>query len=167
MMQRAVAIYVILALALIGCGPAAAPPSPPAELQTAADHYALQQIEANFHKAASTKDVDLMVSLFADTATVTIGGDQTYTGKDEIRKFFATKAGPFQPQNNWISETPAYKIRTTVSGDKGTLYFECHYVDVASRTVVSVVGAEQNVARINGQWLITTLTASSLPELTP
>ena len=29
----------------------------------------------------------------------------------------SSKAGPFQPQNHWISETPAYKIRTTVSGN--------------------------------------------------
>jgi SnoaL-like protein len=155
-----------LAVSLVACGSAAAP-SPATEVQIAADSYALQQIEANFHKAASTKDVDLMVSLFTDNATVTIGGDQTYTGTDEIRNFFATKAGPFQPQNKWISETPAYKIRTTVNGDKGTLYFECHYVDVASKKVVSVVGADQNVERINGKWLIRTLTASSLPELTP
>jgi SnoaL-like protein len=166
-MYRMVATCLALAFSLADCGSAAPPASPAAELQAAADTFALQQIEANFHKAASTKDVDLMVSLFADNATVTIGGDQTYTDKDAIRTFFATKAGPFKPENNWISETPAYKIRTTVNGDKGTLYFECHYVDVETRMVVSVVGADQNVARINGKWLITTLTASALPELTP
>lgn len=165
-MLKMTAAALLLALSAVGCG-SAAPASPSAEVQTAADLFALHQIEANFHKAASLKDVDLMVSLYADNATVTIGGDQTYTGKDAIRNFFATKAGPFQPKNNWISETPAYKIRATVNGDKGTLYFECHYVDVATRMVVSVVGADQNVARINGQWLITTLTASSLPELVP
>jgi predicted small lipoprotein YifL len=166
-MLKKTAAALILALSIVGCGSAAPPASPSAEVQAAADLYALHQIEANFHKAASTKDVDLMVSLYSDNATVTIGGDQTYTGKDAIRTFFATKAGPFQPQNTWISETPAYKIRATVNGDKGTLYFECHYVDVATKTVVSVVGADQNVARINGTWLITTLTASSLPELVP
>ena len=31
--------------------------------------------------------------------------------------------------NNWISETPIYKVRITVNGDRGTLYFECHYVN--------------------------------------
>ena len=39
-----------------------------------------------------------------------------------------------------MSDTPAYKIRITASGDKGTLYFECHYVDVKTQKVVSVVG---------------------------
>jgi hypothetical protein len=166
-MLKKTAAALVLALSVVGCGSAGPPASPSAELQNAADLYAIHQIEANFHKAASLKDVDLMMSLFADNATATFGGDQTYTGKDGIRTFFATKAGPFQPQNTWISETPAYKIRTTVVGDEGTLYFECHYVDVETKTVVSVVGVNQNVTRINGQWLITTFTASSLAELTP
>jgi hypothetical protein len=46
------------------------------------------------------------------------------------------------------------------------LYFECHYVDVKTGKVVSVVGADQNVQRIDGKWLITTLAAAT-PTLTP
>ena len=132
-------------------------------LKQKSDRYQIEQIEVTWHKASSTKDVDLMMTLWAPNATATLGG-QTYTGKDQIREFFATKAGPFQPQNHWVSETPAYKIRVTVDGDKGTLYFECHYVDVATRKVVAVVSADQDVARINGKWLITRL-VSATPEL--
>ena len=88
-------------------------------------------------------------------------GTETLTGKAQIRDFFAHKAGPFRPDHHWISDTPAYKIRTTVNGDKGTLYFECHYIDVKTGKVVSVVGADQNVQRINGTWLITSSAAAS------
>jgi hypothetical protein len=52
----------------------------------------------------------------------------------------------------------------TLTGDKGTLYFECHYVDIKTRKVVSVVGADQNMQRINGKWLITS-SAASAPAL--
>ena len=51
-----------------------------------------------------------------------------------------------------------------MDGDKGTLYFECHYVDVATKQVVAVVSADQDVARINGTWLITHL-VSATPDL--
>jgi uncharacterized protein (TIGR02246 family) len=130
-----------------------------------AEKYAIDQIEVKWHKASSTKDVDLIVSLFADDATFTIG-PETLTGKDQIRDFFTSKAAPFQPENTWVSDTPAYKIRTTVDGDKGTLYFECHYVDVKTNKVVAVVSADQNVEKIDGTWLITNLAAAT-PVLKP
>jgi hypothetical protein len=104
-----------------------------------------------------------MMSIWAPDATFNIG-TETLTGKAEIRNFFVNKAAPFQPQNHWVSETPAYRIRTTVSGDKGTLYFECVYVDVKTGVVQSVVGADQNVQKIDGKWLITNA-AGATPKL--
>ena len=97
-------------------------------------------------------------------SSFTIGGE-TASGKAAIRKVLAA-AGPFQPQNHWVSDTPAYKIRTTVNGDKGTLYFECHYVDVKTGQLMKVVGADQDVQKIDGKWLITNSVASS-PTLKP
>jgi ketosteroid isomerase-like protein len=126
--------------------------------------YEIDQLERTWHKAASTHDLDLMMSIWAPSATFTYGG-KTYSGKATIRKLLA-KAGPFQPANHWISDTPAYKIRTTVSGDTGTLYFECHYVDAKTRTVAAVVGADQVVQKIGGKWLITSSVAAS-PTLKP
>jgi predicted dehydrogenase len=135
------------------------------DVQKQADLYAIEHIETTWHKAASTHDVDLMMSLWSDDATFTIGTRQL-TGKDEIRAFFTTDAAPFQAENNWISETPAYKLRATVDGDKGTLYFECHYVDVETRTVKAVVGSDQKVERIGGKWLITE-SVGATPEFVP
>jgi hypothetical protein len=100
-----------------------------------------------------------MMTLWAPKATFTIAG-KTYRGRPAIRQVFA-KAGPFQPQNHWESDTPAYKVRITVNGNRGTLYFECHYVDVDTSKVAVTVGADQDVRKINGKWLITKAVASS------
>jgi hypothetical protein len=128
-------------------------------VQKQAALYQIEGIERTWHKAASLKNLNLMMSLWAPNATMTVGG-KTYTGKAAIRGVF-TKSGPFQPQNHWISDTPAYKIRATVNGSKGTLYFECHYIDVDTLKVAAVVGADQEVQKFNGKWLITNLTAGS------
>lgn len=133
------------------------------DLQKKADMLAIGQIERNWHQASSTKDIDLMMSLWADGATFTVGA-VTYTGKDQIRDFFVNQAGPFQPGNHWVSDMPAYKERITVNGDTGTLQFECDYIDVATAKVASVVSADQEVQRINGTWLITNSVAAT-PEL--
>ena len=98
-------------------------------------------------------------------ATFTIGPGETLSGKAEIRRFWE-QAPVFQPENHWVSDTPAYKIRITVNGDRGTLYFECHYVDAKTRRVVAVTGADQQVARIDGTWLITNNVGGS-PTLMP
>ena len=76
------------------------------------------------------------------------------TGKAQIRQWFATENKAFMPQNHWESDTPSYKIKATVNGDKGTLYFECHYIDAKTRQVVAYVGVDHNVQKINGKWLI-------------
>src|SRR5205823_10171436 len=156
---RAWLAALIMGMVLIACG-SGQDTSTQQALQKQADTYAIQQIEVNWHKASSTKDIDLMMSLWADDATFTVGAT-TYTGKDQIRNFFSTTAAPFKPENHWVSDTPEYKLRVTVDGDTGTLYFECHYVDAKTKKVVAVVGADQDVAKINGHWLITHLVSAS------
>jgi uncharacterized protein (TIGR02246 family) len=115
--------------------------------------YQIERMEQTWHKASSSKNLDLMMSIWAPNAIWTVGGS-TVAGKAAIRAQFA-KVQPFQPQNHWISDTPEYKIRVTVNGDRGTLYFECHYIDVDTGTVKSAVAADQQVQKINGKWLIT------------
>jgi ketosteroid isomerase-like protein len=166
MKVRAVACStVVVATSLAACGGSSKQSAASQQVQRQADMYAIEQIEATWHKAASTHDVNRMMTLWAPNATFNIG-TQTLHGTAQLRDFFAHKAAPFQPQNHWVSETPAYKIRITVNGNKGTLYFECHYVDVKTRKVVAVVGADQNVQKINGKWLITN-GAAATPSLTP
>jgi SnoaL-like domain len=133
--------------------------------QRDADLHRITEIERKWHQATSSHDIDLMMSLWAEDATFTVDAGNTLTGKEAIRDFWLA-APVFQPDTNWVSETPAYKLRATVDGDKGTLYFECHYVDAATEKVVRVVGADQQVARINGEWLITNNVGAS-PILAP
>ena len=154
-------VGLVLTLSLTACGGSSQNSASNQTVQRDADLYAIDQIERVWHKASSTKNVNLMMTLWAPDATFD-NGTATLTGKAEIRKFFETKAAPFQPVNHWLSDTPAYKIRTTVNGDKGTLYFECHYVDVKTRKLGPVVGADQDVKKIDGKWLITNSSASSV-----
>jgi len=156
---------IVAALLLASCGGSSKQSASEAKTQKEADYYAIDQIEKVWHQAASTHDVNEMMSLWAPNATFNIG-PETLSGAKQIRNFFATKAAPFQPQNDWVSDTPAYKIRITVNGDKGTLYFECHYIDVKTKKVAVVVGADQNVQKINGKWLITNAAAAT-PSLKP
>jgi SnoaL-like protein len=165
-MKRMALLGAVLAAGLAGCGGGSGDTAPPsAEAQKQADLYAIDQIERTWHKASSTHNVDLMMSLWAPDATDNTG-TATLTGAKQIRDFFEHKVGAFQPVNHWVSVTPAFKIRTTVNGDKGTLYFECVYIDLKTQKVVSVVGADQNVQKINGKWLITSSIAAS-PKLGP
>ena len=112
------------------------------------------------------KDIDQMMSLWAPNATLTIGPDLTAAGVDEIRQFWLTKSEAFAPETTWVSDHPAYKLAVTVNGDRGTLHFECHFVDYESDVVQAVTVGDLDVARIGGRWLITNFIAGST-ELAP
>jgi ketosteroid isomerase-like protein len=164
LIRGALGAMVIWLAALAACGGATTSSTEEA-IQHQADLYQVAEIERKWHEATSTHDIELMMSLWAANATFTVGPGQTLAGKEEIRRFWLD-APVFQPENLWVSETPAYKLRATVNGDKGTLYFECHYVDAKTGEVVSVTAADQQVARINGEWLITNNVGAS-PDLAP
>ena len=152
----ALAVVIVVAALTIGSGgttTASASPSAAREDPTIQKDADLYQIEQNWHKATSHHDLNLMMSLWAPGAVFSIG-TETYTGKAQIRKFFATTNPAFNPENHWESDTASYKIKVTVNGDKGTLYFECHYIDPKTAKVVKVVAVNHQVQKINGKWLI-------------
>ena len=144
----------LLSVVLVACGGSAAD-SAGDEARRAQDMWEIDQLEKKFHESTSLKDIDLMLSLYAPNATFTVGGGETAVGVDEIREFWTTKSPAFLATNNWISDHPAYKMEITVNGDRGTLHFECHFVDAATREVVAVTAGDADVARIDGKWLIT------------
>ena len=131
-----------------------------AGVQRAADDYELTQMAIKWHEAASTKNVDLAISLFADDAVITAAGT-TYSGKNAIRNLLDTKMAPFRPENRWTSLTHTPNIRHTLTGDRGTLYFECHYFDLNTRQISNSVSADTRLARVGGQWRFTSMTAAS------
>jgi ketosteroid isomerase-like protein len=137
-----------------------------AALQLKADRFEIGRIEEQFHQAMTLKDIDEMMSLWAPNATLTVGPDLTAAGVDEIRRFWLTKSVAFAPETTWVSDHPAYKLSVTVNGDRGTLHFECHFIDYKSDEVAAVTVGDLDVSRIGGRWLITNFVAGST-ELAP
>jgi ketosteroid isomerase-like protein len=150
----------VLAFALSACGGSSGKSASEQALERKADTYAISQIERSFHEAISKKDIDEMVSLFASHATGTFGPGKTVTGKEQIRQVWV-KSVAFKPETHWLSDHPAYKLKVTVDGDRGTLHFECHFIDVATAKVAAVTAGNLDVARIDGHWLITNFVGST------
>jgi hypothetical protein len=131
--------------------------------ENADDFMQLHKVEIAFHEAGTTKNLDLMLSLFADDAVLTAGG-KTYTGKGQIKSFWQG-AATFQPQNQWVAYTPAFLIRYKVDGDRAHLYFECLYVDRAANKIAAHTNSDDTLVRVNGRWLIKEMKAAPVPEL--
>ena len=100
------------------------------------------------------------MGLFAPNATGTFGPGKTVTGKDQIREVWLKSVG-FEPETHWLSDHPAYKLKVTVDGDRGTLHFECHFIDVDTGKVAAVTAGNLDVAKIDGHWLITNFVGST------
>lgn len=159
------AVAATVTAGVAGCGTSSAGTAQDARIQKDAAIYQIDQIERTWHLAASTHNVNLIMTVFAPGAVFNIG-TKTFTGKAAIRKFFATQNQAFQPTTHWIALTPTYKMRTTVNGDKGTLYFECDYIDLKTHKVTDVVGVDHDVQKINGKWLVVS-SVGSTPVLAP
>jgi hypothetical protein len=129
----------------------------------AEDFMQLHQVEIAFHEAGSTKNLELMLSLFADDAVLVAGG-KTYTGKEQLKHYWRT-AGPFQPQNQWVGYTPAFRIRYDVKGDRAHLYFECLWVDKAAKKIAMHTNSDDTLVRVDGRWLIKEMKATVVPGL--
>ncbi len=168
MMRRLMAAGAVglFAVALSACGGSDGSSESVEALQRDSDVYAISQIERDFHESMSKKDIDQMMGLWAPHATFTFGPGQTASGKPQIRQVWLTKTKAFKSETNWVSDHPAYKLSVTVNGDRGTLHFECHFIDVATHTVAAVTAADQDVARVDGRWRITNMVGSTT-ELSP
>ena len=153
-------VLAILAFALAGCGGSSGSSASDKALQQDADNYEISQIERTFHEAVSKKDIDELVALFAPNATGTFGPGKTVTGTEQIRKaWMGSKA--FEPTTHWLSDHPAYKLKVTVDGDRGTLHFECHFINVDTGEVAATTAGNLDVAKIDGKWLITNFVGST------
>jgi len=151
---------------LAACGGSSSNSASDQAIQRDADRYAIETIAKRWHKATSSQDVGLMISLWAPHATWTVEPGRTLVGKTQIRRYVLAESAPFKPENRWVSLSALYRIRITANGDRGTLYFECHYIDVKTHEVVRSTGADQDVAKINGRWLITNMVGAA-PTLSP
>ena len=151
---------VALTLGLSACGGSSSSSASEKALQRESDLYQISLIERSFHEAISKKDVDKLVGLFSAHATGTFRPGQTVSGREQIRKVWM-KSTAWKPETHWVSDHPAYKLEVTIDGDRGTLHFECHFIDVKKRTVAAATAGNVDVARIDGRWLITNFVGST------
>jgi ketosteroid isomerase-like protein len=149
-----------LVIVLSGCGSSSGLSENAKVVQGQVDRYEISHIERSFHEAISKKDIDELVNLFAPNATGTFGPGKTVAGKKQIRQVWL-KSKAFGPDTHWLSDHPAYKLKVTVAGDRGTLHFECHFIDIETGKVAAVTAGNLDVARIDGRWLITNFVGST------
>jgi ketosteroid isomerase-like protein len=132
----------------------------------------IYQLQAAFHRAKTTQDLDLMMSLWADDATfVNNSNGHTYVGADQIRGFWQT-SGSFT--HHRFSLVPSFKTTIQVHGDQAFLYFECHDVgefgsgsfdDPAQKTIVNDSYLAGTLRHIQGAWVFWLMTAGSSSPL--
>jgi len=130
--------------------------------QPVVDEYQVKEIEVTFHRALATKDVDLMMSIFADNAVMTAPNGALYVGKAAIRDFFSTKSVAMLPQNHWAALVPAYKITTSVLGNSAQLGFECHLVDIPTGQIKLEHQVDMTLTRSGFAWQVITMKSTAI-----
>jgi hypothetical protein len=132
--------------------------------ENAEDFMSMHKIEIDWHTAQTTKNLGLMLSLFADNATLTVAG-KTYTGEAQIKQFW--EANPtFKPQNRYVAYTPPARFSYDVTGNTGHVNFECIQLNSATNQIVphSHVDLQADVIRVDGRWLIKDAKGTPLPH---
>jgi ketosteroid isomerase-like protein len=121
----------------------------------------IYELQAAFHRAKTTQDLDLMMSLWAEDATYTNPtAGMSLVGSDQIRSFWQS-SGSFTHLR--FSLVPSFKTTIEVHGDEAYLYFECHDVgkfdDPNKRAIVNDTFLAGTVRNIDGNWLFSDMTA--------
>ena len=132
----------------------------------------IYQLQAAFHRAKTTQDLDLMMSLWADDGIFTNDSTgTTYVGSDQLRSFWQG-SGSFT--HHRFSLVPSYKTTIEVHGDQAFLYFECHDVgdfatggfdDPSVKTIVNDTFLAGSLRHVGGDWVFWKMTAGSSSPL--
>ena len=99
----------------------------------------IYQLQAAFHRAKTTQDIDLMMSLWDADGVLYVQGDPNspYVGFDQLKSFWQ-HSGSFTHRR--FSLVPSFKTQIDVQGDRARLYFECHDVgdfDLPTRSIAA------------------------------
>jgi hypothetical protein len=130
----------------------------------------IYQLQAAFHRAKTTQDIGLMMSLWAEDATFRNQGDPNspYVGADSLRRFWLN-SGSFK--NRRLSLVPSFKTQIAVrSGDEAWLYFECHDIgdyDQQTRAIAGDTFLAGTVKHVQGNWVFWDMTAGGSSPLSP
>jgi hypothetical protein len=116
----------------------------------------IYQLQAAYHRAKTTQDINLMMSLWDPDATLIIQGDPAspYIGFERLQSFFLNSG--------------SFKIQIQVTGVEAWLYFECHDVgnfDTDSRFIAADAFLAGTIRRVGGRWLFWNMTAGSARPL--
>lgn len=127
----------------------------------------IYQLQAAFHRAKTTQDIDLMMSLWADDGALANQGDPNspYVGSNRLRAFWLA-SGSFTHRR--FSLVPSYKIQIQVHGQSAWLYFECHDVgdyDLPTRSIVSDSFLAGTLRHRDGDWVFWNMTAGKAAPL--
>lgn len=115
----------------------------------------IYQLQAAFHRAKTIQDIDLMMSLWADDASLTIPGNphSPFVGLDQIRAFLLT-TGSFVHLR--LSLVPSFKIQIDVHGDEAFFYEECHDIgdfDLPTRFIAADSFLAGTLRKEGDKWL--------------
>ena len=141
----------------------------------------LYELQAAFHAAAGGAGVDAatkadhlqdMLSILTVDGILVVG-TTVYVGRGEpnsstcapgsltLCDFFQNHAGSFVLGRNWAALTEISHTHFDVHGNLADVYFECHYVDVATGVKMSSVSfglagqpSTGQARRIRGKWLL-------------
>jgi hypothetical protein len=121
----------------------------------------IYELQAAFHRAKTTQDIDLMMSLWDAHGTLNVQGNANspFVGSEQIKSFWQA-SGSFTQRR--FSLVPSFKTQVDVHGDDGWLYFECHDVgdfDLPNRAIASDTFLAGTVRNIGGKWVFSNMTA--------
>src|ERR1051326_810514 len=128
------------------------------------------QLQSAFHRAKTTQDIDLMMSLWPEGSRINSLGDANspYVGSESLRNFWLS-SGSWK--NPLLSLVPSFKIQIDVkSDDEAWLYFECHDIgdfDRSTRSIIADLFLAGTIKNIDGKWLFWDMTSGSGAELSP
>ncbi|HTH00990.1 MAG TPA: nuclear transport factor 2 family protein [Vicinamibacterales bacterium] len=127
----------------------------------------IYQLQADYHRAKTLQDINLMMSLWDPDAVLTIQGDpgSPYIGLERVQSFYLS-SGSFT--NHRFSLVPSFKTQIKVTGDDAWLYFECHDVgnfDADSRLIAADAFLAGTIRRVGGRWLFWNMTGGSARPL--
>jgi len=114
----------------------------------------IYQLQSAVHRAKSTQDLDLMISLWPEGSSINVQADPNspYIGSETLRTFWLN-SGSWKSHR--LSLVPSFKIQMHVrADDEAWLYFECHDVDNYDQPTRSIIadlflaGTVKNILRI-------------------
>ncbi len=121
----------------------------------------IYELQAAFHRAKSTQNIDLMMELWADDGRLDVQGNANspFVGSDALRAFWST-SGSFTHRR--FSLVPSFKTQIRIDGNTAWLYFECHDIgnfDTSTRSIVGDTFLAGTLEKQTQKWVFKDMTA--------